>query len=81
MMTALITDPGYRQEGENIFHQNANTMFLRLKSTPGSALQSSIGGILSDNDPRFTLQPVTAYRGLTFAKLKRHYRAASTWRD
>lgn len=71
MMTALITDPGYRQEGENIFHQNANTMFLRLKSTPGSALQSSIGGILSDNDPRFTLQPVTAYRGLTFAKLKR----------
>ena len=70
MMAALITDPGYRQEGENIFHQNANTMFLRLTSTPGSALQSAIGGILSDNDPRFTLQPVTAYRGLTFAKLK-----------
>lgn len=70
MMAALITDPGYRQEGENIFHQNANTMFLRLRSTPGSALQSGIGGILSDNDPRFTLQPVTAYRGLTFAKLK-----------
>ncbi|NOW46923.1 zinc protease [Novosphingobium sp. SG751A] len=71
MMAALITDPGYRQEGENIFHQNANTMFLRLRATPGSALQSSIGGILSDNDPRFTLQPVSAYRGLTFAKLKR----------
>ncbi|MBN9144229.1 MULTISPECIES: M16 family metallopeptidase [unclassified Novosphingobium] len=70
MMAALITDPGYRQEGENIFHQNANTMFLRLRATPSSALQSAIGGILSDNDPRFTLQPVTAYRGLTFAKLK-----------
>lgn len=71
MMAALITDPGYRQEGENIFHQNANTMFLRLRATPGNALQSAVGGILSDNDPRFSLQPVTAYRGLTFAKLKR----------
>jgi zinc protease len=71
VITALITDPGYRREGEDQFHQNVNTQFLRLRSTPGAALSGAIGGILSDNDPRFTLQPVEAYRALTFAKLKR----------
>ena len=71
VITALITDPGYRREGENQFHQTVNTQFLRLRSTPDAALSSAIGGILSDNDPRFTLQPVEAYRALTFAKLKR----------
>jgi len=71
MMAALITDPGYRAEGENIFRQNANTMFLRLRATPGAALSSAIGGILSDNDPRFTLQSVQSYRALTFARLAR----------
>ena len=71
VITALITDPGYRREGENQFHQTVNTQFLRMRSTPGAALNSAIGGILSDNDPRFTLQPVDAYRALTFAKLKR----------
>lgn len=71
MMTALITDPGYRAQAENLFRQNANTMFLRLRATPSSALGSAIGGILSDQDPRFTLQPVQAYRALTFARLSR----------
>jgi zinc protease len=57
VLAALVSDPGYRPEGEVLFRQNANTMFLRLRSTPGAAL-GSIGGILSDGDPRFTLQPV-----------------------
>ena len=71
LMTAMITDPGYRREGEAIFYQNTNTAFTRLRATPGAALQSAIGGILSDDDPRFTLQPVAAFRALNFAKLKR----------
>jgi len=71
MMAAMIADPGYRPEGENIFRQNANTMFLRLRASPSAALGSSLGGILSDNDPRFTLQNVQAYRSLSFAKLAR----------
>lgn len=70
LMAAMITDPGYRLEAEAIFHQDANTMFTRLRATPGAALQSGIGGLLSDGDPRFTLQPVGAYRTRTFARLK-----------
>ena len=46
------------------------TAFSRLRATPGAALANAIGGILSDNDPRFTLQPLAAYRALNFAKLR-----------
>ncbi|PEQ13740.1 peptidase M16 [Novosphingobium sp. PC22D] len=71
LLTAYIVDPGYRAEGQLQFRQQMNTYFKRKDATPGSALGAAIGGILSDDDPRFTLQPVEAYRRLTFAKLRR----------
>lgn len=70
LWTAFLTDPGYRAEGEIQYRQNINTYFERLRATPSSALRAELGGILSDQDPRFTLQKVEAYRALTFAKLK-----------
>jgi len=69
-LAALVTDPGYRSEGELRYRQATNNFFQQLRATPQAALQNTIGGILSDNDPRFTLQPVEAYRALTFAGLK-----------
>ncbi|MDE2621286.1 MAG: insulinase family protein, partial [Sphingomonadales bacterium] len=70
LATAYLTDPGYRSEGETLYRQSINTLFARKDATPGSALGAALGGILSDNDPRFTLQPVEAYRALTFAGLR-----------
>jgi zinc protease len=70
LMAALVTDPGYRREGELRYGLNVNNQFAAMRATPGSALSTAIGGILSDKDPRFTLQPQDAYRKLTFAKLK-----------
>ena len=70
LMAAYVVDPGYRPEGETIYRQNVNNFFAQRFATPGSALGSSLGGILSDNDPRFTFQKVEDYRALTFAKLK-----------
>jgi len=70
LFTAFLTDPGYRPEGEIQYRLNINNFFAQLRATPSSALQNELGGILSDKDPRFTLQPVDAYRKLTFAKLK-----------
>ncbi|MBB4613340.1 M16 family metallopeptidase [Novosphingobium taihuense] len=70
LMTALLTDPGYRPEGEVLYRQNIANFFARLRSSPGAALANSIGGILSDNDPRFTLQDESAYTALTFATLR-----------
>ncbi len=70
VMAAMVTDPGYRPEGETIFRQAINTMFAALRATPGSSLNADLGRILSDGDPRFSLGPVEDYRALSFAKLK-----------
>ena len=70
LMTAGITDPGYRTEGEIRYRLNINNFFAQRTATPGAALSNAIGGLLSDDDPRFTLQKVEDYRALTFAKLK-----------
>lgn len=70
VIAAYVTDPGYRPEAQTLYYNRMNTFFHRLRSTPGSALSTEQGGIVSDNDPRFTLQPVEAYRALNFAKLK-----------
>jgi zinc protease len=70
VMAAFVKDPGYRPEGEIQYRLNINNFFAQRNATPGSALSNAIGGLLSDNDPRFTLQPVEAYRKLTFAKLR-----------
>ncbi len=70
VLTAFLTDPGYRREGEVQYRLNNNNFFAQLRATPSSALSNRIGGILSDEDPRFTLQPQGAYRALTFATLK-----------
>ena len=71
LWAAFLTDPGYRPEGEVQYRHNMNNYFEQLRATPSSALRADLGGILSDHDPRFTLQDVRTYRALTFAKLKR----------
>lgn len=70
LLAAYVTDPGYRLEGEVEYRQNINNFFAQLRATPYSALDNAIGGILSDDDPRFTLADAEAHRKLTFAKLK-----------
>ncbi len=70
LAAAFLTDPGYRAEGETQYRLQINNFFASKDATPASALRNAIGGILSDDDPRFTLQPVDAYRALTFARLK-----------
>jgi zinc protease len=47
LMAALLTDPGYRPEGEVPFRQSVDTMFAQSISTPAAALVSQLGGILS----------------------------------
>lgn len=70
LIAATITDPGYRPEGEARYRLNINTFFSQMRATPGSALNVAQGGILSDQDPRFSMQDPDAYRNLTYAKLK-----------
>lgn len=69
-LTAQVSDPGWRREGEVLFLQSINNYFASLRATPGGALGADLGAILSDNDPRYSLGPVDAWRKLTFARLK-----------
>ncbi|MFN3989950.1 MAG: M16 family metallopeptidase [Erythrobacter sp.] len=71
LVAALITDPGNRREGEEQFHRSIDNFFATRDATPGRALGSALGGILSDNDPRFTLQTKRAFGALNFARLMR----------
>ncbi|MFC0204788.1 M16 family metallopeptidase [Novosphingobium soli] len=70
LLAALVTDPGYRPEGEVRYRQAINNYFAQLGATPGSALEAHLGEILSDGDPRFSLGQVEEYRHLSYAQLK-----------
>lgn len=70
LLAAGIIDPGYRREGEVRYRREIANWFKRKDATPGGALGSAIGGILSDSDPRFTVQPPADYQRLSFAQLR-----------
>jgi zinc protease len=70
LLAAALTDPGYRREGEVRYRREIANWFLRKDATPSGALNAAIGGILSDEDPRFSIQPKGDYQKLSFAQLR-----------
>ncbi len=70
VLAATLTDPGYRPEGVERFRKNIDNFFNTLDSTPGRALDAASGAILSDNDPRFSLQPKEAFFALDYEGLR-----------
>ncbi|MCB2066690.1 MAG: insulinase family protein [Erythrobacter sp.] len=70
LMTAAIADPAFRSTGEAQYRRSVENWFAQRYATPAAALGSEVGAIMSDNDPRFSLQPREAYLGLTFAGLR-----------
>jgi zinc protease len=70
VLAATLSDPGYRPEGVERFRKNIDNFFNTLDSTPSRALGAASGAILSDNDPRFSLQPKEAFFALDFAQLQ-----------
>lgn len=70
ILAAAISDPGYRPEGNERYAKAVDQFFANLDSTPRRALGNARGAILSDGDPRFSLQPREAYGKLDFAKLR-----------
>lgn len=70
LIAAAVTDPGYRPTGEEQYRRSLANFFARINATPDSTLANALGGIVSDGDPRFTLQSPDAYQALTFAGLR-----------
>jgi zinc protease len=69
VLAAALTDPGYRPEGIEQFRRGIDNYFETLKATPLGAYGNSAGAILSDGDPRFSLQPREAFFALDYARL------------
>ncbi len=70
LFAAALADPGYRSAGEEQYRRNVANWFARRNATPDAALGNAEGAIISDDDPRFSLQAEDAYLGLTFARLR-----------
>jgi zinc protease len=70
VLAATLTDPGYRPEGVERYRKGIDNFFNTLDSTPGRALSSVSGTVLSDNDPRFSLQPKAAFTALDYDQLR-----------
>ena len=70
LLTAALTDPGYRKEGEERYERNIKSYFANLDATPGRTLRNRIGGIISDGDPRFSLQTEEAFLERNYERLR-----------
>ncbi|MFL0357143.1 M16 family metallopeptidase [Erythrobacter sp. GH1-10] len=70
VIAAILTDPGYRSEGVERFRKGIDNFFETLKSSPSRAYSSVSGALLSNGDPRFSLQPKEAYLALDYDKLE-----------
>lgn len=70
VLAATLTDPGYRQEGVERFRKGIENFFSTRDATPARVLGAASGAVLSDGDPRFSLQPKEAYMALDYAGLK-----------
>lgn len=70
LVTAGLTDPGYRREGIERFRRGIDNFFESLGSTPASAFGAEQGRILSDGDPRYSLQPREAFFALDYEQLQ-----------
>ncbi len=69
LLAATLTDPGYRKEGETRYRRSVTNYYKTLDSTPGRALSAALGGIVSDQDPRFTLQSEKDTKARSYALL------------
>ncbi|MEZ5680115.1 MAG: insulinase family protein [Erythrobacter sp.] len=70
LITAFLTDPGYRAEGLGSWRQGLPAFFARLGKTPSSAFGEAMRQIVADNDPRFSRQPLEAYQALDYEILR-----------
>jgi zinc protease len=70
LYAAALSDPGFRAAGEAQYRRSVENFFASRDATAESALSNAQGAILSDGDPRFSLQPREAFLERNFARLR-----------
>ncbi len=57
LLTAKLTDPGYRPEALRLAHKNFEQMYVSFQHTPRGPVATAIANLIADGDPRFGLPP------------------------
>jgi zinc protease len=57
LLTAYLTDPGWRPESIRVAHKNFEQLYTRLAHLPDGPLQLEVPRLLASGDPRFGLPP------------------------
>lgn len=70
VMAAYATDPGYSDNALRLFRRPLAEIYARLDATPGSAMNVASVRIMTDNDPRFSLEPLDVIQSVDFRMLK-----------
>jgi zinc protease len=70
VMAAFATNPGYSENALRLFRRPLPEIYARLDSTPGSAMNVASVRIMTDNDPRFSLEPLEIIQSADFSMLK-----------
>jgi zinc protease len=71
LISAYLTDPGYRDEAVRLFRRPLPEYYARLDATPGSALGRGQSKILYDGDLRFNTLPIESLMAADFDSLKK----------
>ncbi|WP_066553054.1 M16 family metallopeptidase [Croceicoccus bisphenolivorans] len=71
LFSAFLTDPGLRPEAIAAYRRSLPDRFARQEATPGASVGTHQFEIISDGDPRYTIQPIAAYQSLDFATYDR----------
>lgn len=70
VMTAYTRYPAFRDNALRLFRRPLPEIYSRLDATPGSALGVASVKIMTDNDPRFAIEPLETMQTVDFATLK-----------
>lgn len=70
VMAAYTRYPAYSNNALRLFRRPLPEVYARLDATPGSALGVAAPRIMTDNDPRFTVEPLETISSVDFAMLK-----------
>ena len=70
VMAAYTTHPGYSENALRLFRRPLPEIYARLDAVPASALGIAMARIMTDDDPRFALSPLSAIQAANFDQLK-----------
>ncbi|AKM11502.1 peptidase M16 [Croceicoccus naphthovorans] len=67
LLTAFVTDPGWRPEAISAYRNSLPDRFARMEATPSAAMSTHQLAVIADGDPRFTTAPIEFYQALDFS--------------